>query len=173
MSSAKEINELFKRLKLTLGSVESFTGGKFASAITSVPGASALFKGALVTYSNSEKIKLLGIDPRFIKEYGACSKETAYLMADNGKDVLDVDVCVSFTGNAGPLPMEGRPVGEVFIGFAYLDEVFIGFAYLDEVEVYKYRFSGTRKEIQKYAIRYAYLILKRRILKNFKNFEKI
>lgn len=162
MSNAKEINELFKRLKLTLGSVESFTGGKFASAITSVPGASALFKGALVTYSNSEKVKLLGIDPRFIKEYGACSKETAYLMADNGKDVLDVDVCVSFTGNAGPLPMEGRPVGEVFIGFAYLDEV----------EVYKYRFSGTRKEIQKYAIRYAYLILKRRILKNFKNFEK-
>ena len=163
MSNAKEINELFKRLKLTLGSVESFTGGKFASAITSVPGASALFKGALVTYSNSEKVKLLGIDPRFIKEYGACSKETAYLMADNGKDVLDVDVCVSFTGNAGPLPMEGRPVGEVFIGFAYLDEV----------EVYKYHFSGTRKEIQKYAIRYAYLILKRRILKNFKNFEKI
>ena len=83
-------------------------------------------------------------------------------MADNGKDVLDVDVCVSFTGNAGPLPMEGRPVGEIFIGFAYLDEV----------EVYKYQISGTRKEIQKTAIRYAYLILKRKILKNFKNFKK-
>lgn len=162
MANAKEINELFKHLRLTLGSVESFTGGRFASAITSVPGASALFKGALVTYSNSEKVNLLGIDPRFIKEYGACSKEVAYLMADNGKDVLDVDVCVSFTGNAGPLPMEGRPVGEIFIGFAYLDEV----------EVYKYQISGTRKEIQKTAIRYAYLILKRKILKNFKNFKK-
>lgn len=163
MPTAKEINELFRRMGLTLGSVESFTGGKFASSITSVPGASALFKGALVTYSNSEKIKLLNIDPTFINQYGACSKEVAYLMADNGRDVLDVDVCVSFTGNAGPLPMEGRPVGEIFIGFSYLDEV----------EVYKYQLPGDRKEIQKNAIRYAFLILKTKILRNFKNFEKI
>jgi len=163
MANAKEINALFKEKKLTLGSVESFTGGKFAAAITSVPGASAIFKGALVTYSNSEKVKLLKIDPRYIKMYGACSKETAYLMADNGLDVLGVDVCVSFTGNAGPQPMEGRPVGEIFIGFAYLDTC----------EVYKFNIPGTRAEIQKCALSRAFLILKKKILKNFKKNEKI
>lgn len=162
MTKAKDINASFKELRLTLGCVESFTGGKFAAAITSVPGASAIFKGGLVTYSNGEKVKLLGINPVYINTYGACSKEVGSLMANNGKDILNVDVCVSFTGNAGPLPMENKPVGEVFIGFAYLDTV----------EVYKYNISGSRDEIQEKAIRYSFQLLESKILINFKKNEK-
>ena len=161
MTTARDINNLFKEMRLTLGSVESFTGGKFAAAITSVPGSSQIYKGGLVTYSNSEKVNLLNIDPAYINTYGACSKEIASMMGDNGKDILDVDVCVSFTGNAGPLPMENRPVGEIFIGFAYLDTV----------EVYKYSLSGSREEIQEKAIRNAFQILENKILENFKNLE--
>lgn len=157
MITAKDINQKFKELRLTLGSVESFTGGKFAAAITSVPGASAVFKGAFVTYSNSEKINLLGIDPLYIATYGACSKEIGSMMAEAGKDLLEVDICVSFTGNAGPLPMEGRPVGEIFIGFSYLDTV----------EVYKYDVPGSRDEIQEKALAFSYQILMTKILKNF------
>ena len=59
--------------------------------------------------------------------------------------------------------MEGRPVGEIFIGFAYLDTC----------EVYKFNIPGTRAEIQKHALSRAFLILKKKILKNFKKNEKI
>ena len=158
MINAKDVNKELEVLGLTLGSVESFTGGKFAATITSVPGASKIFKGALVTYSNSEKVDLLGIDPAYIDSSGACSKEVAFLMAKNGKKVLDVDICVSFTGNAGPLPMENRPVGEIFIGIAFLDSV----------EVHQYNLSGSRQEIQDKAIANVLKILETKILEKFK-----
>ena len=115
------INRLFREKGRTLGSVESFTGGSFAKEITSVSGASHFFKGALVTYATEEKNRLLGISYNDIDEYGVVSKEIAAQMASNGKKLLNVDYCVSFTGNAGPEAMEGKPVGEIHIGVAFLD----------------------------------------------------
>ena len=104
------INKLFREKGRTLGSVESFTGGLFAKEITSVSGASHFFKGALVTYATEEKNRLLGISYKDIDEFGVVSKEVAAQMASNGKKLLNVDYCVSFTGNAGPSAMEGKPV---------------------------------------------------------------
>ena len=51
-----------------------------------------------------------------IDTYGVVSQEIAGQMASHGKNLLNVDYCVSFTGNAGPTAMEGKPVGEVYIG---------------------------------------------------------
>ena len=112
----EEISALFKQVGLTLGSVESFTGGLFAREITSVPGASKFYKGGLVTYATEEKVALLGIPQKDVDQYGVVSKEIALQMAELGRKKLNVDYCVSFTGNAGPSAMEGKPVGEIYIG---------------------------------------------------------
>ena len=145
-----EINQFFKEKGLTLGSVESFTGGKFASEITSVSGASKFFKGALVTYATEEKNRILAIHQEEIDAHGVVSKEIAGQMAYNGKNILNVDYCVSFTGNAGPEAMEGKPVGEIHIGVAFSRCV----------QVFSYQLNGTREEIQNKAIKIAFDILK-------------
>ena len=78
----------------------------------------------------------------------------ATLMCVNGKSILDVDLCVSFTGNAGPDAMEGKPVGEVYIGIAY-----------EDVVVYKLNLEGSRKEIALKAIDFAQKKIIEKILK--------
>ena len=150
------INKLFREKGRTLGSVESFTGGLFAKEITSVSGASHFFKGALVTYATEEKNRLLGISYKDIDEFGVVSKEVAAQMASNGKKLLNVDYCVSFTGNAGPSAMEGKPVGEIHIGIAFLDTA----------QVHSYQLDGTREEIQNKAIDIAFELLETLILQN-------
>lgn len=120
----------------TIGSVESFTGGLFASTLVSIPGASKFFKGAIVSYSNGIKQKL-GIDT----SRGVISKEMALEMAKRGKTFLGVDFCISFTGNAGPDFMEGKPVGLVFVSI--------------NDEVYELKLSGTRNEVRQKAVDFA------------------
>lgn len=150
------INKLFREKGRTLGSVESFTGGLFAKEITSVSGASHFFKGALVTYATEEKNRLLGISYKDIDEFGVVSKEVAAQMASNGKKLLNVDYCVSFTGNAGPSAMEGKSVGEIHIGVAFLDTA----------QVHSFNLEGSREEIQNKAINIAFELLESLILQN-------
>lgn len=95
----------------TISSVESFTGGLFASTIVSKPGASKYFKGALITYNNEIKEKL-GIDT----SKGVINSHVAIEMAMKGKKFFNADYCISFTGNAGPSTMEkNKMVGELYI----------------------------------------------------------
>ena len=155
MTSA-DINKLFREKGRTLGSVESFTGGWFAKDITSVSGASHFFKGALVTYATEEKARILGIPYSDIDSYGVVSQEIAGQMASNGKRLLNVDYCISFTGNAGPTAMEGKQVGEIYIGVAFYDKV----------QVFSYHLNGSREEIQKEAISIAYEILEKKLQEN-------
>ena len=150
----EEINKLFREKGYTLGSVESFTGGLFAKEMTSVPGASHFYKGALVTYATEEKNRLLGISYNDIDKYGVVSKEIALLMAKNGQKILNVDFCISFTGNAGPGVMENKEVGEVYLALAYFDQA----------EVYPLRLKGSREDIQKEGVKNALAILEKKIL---------
>ena len=154
--TSEDINKLFRERGFTLGSVESFTGGMFASEITAVSGASHFYKGGLVTYATEEKNRLLGIPYGLIDQFGVVSKEVATFMATNGKRVLNVDYCVSFTGNAGPEAMEGKPVGQVYIGLASNDKV----------EVYEFLLKGDRKNIQKEGVKNALELLGKKILEN-------
>ena len=154
--TSQDINKLFREKGRTLGSVESFTGGKFASDITSVSGASHFFKGALVTYATEEKARILGIPYSEIDTYGVVSQEIAAQMASHGKSLLNVDYCVSFTGNAGPTAMEDKKVGEIYIGVAFYDKV----------QVFSYQLEGSREDIQKEAIKIAYDILEKKLQEN-------
>ena len=153
MVDTSEINKLFRERGLTLGSVESFTGGMFAKEITAVSGASKFYKGGLVTYATEEKARLLGISKDDIEQYGVVSEQIAYQMAENGRDLLDVDVCVSFTGNAGPEAMEGKPVGEIYIGLSSKDGTL----------VFPFMLKGTRNSIQEEGVRNALEIIKEKI----------
>ena len=111
----------------------------------SVPGISKVYKGSLVTYQSETKERLLSIDHDIIAKYGVVSKEIASLMCVNGKAILNSDICVSFTGNAGPDAMENKPVGEVYIGINFKDDI----------SVYKLNLKGSRSEIVKQAMDFA------------------
>ena len=110
---------------LTIGAVESATGGRIADRITNVPGSSDYFKGSAIAYSNEVKLALLGVKKATIENYGAVSEQTALEMAQGGRKLLDVDICVSDTGIAGPAggtPL--KPVGLFYLGLAAEDTSF-------------------------------------------------
>ena len=106
-----KVVELLKNSNLTIGSIESLTGGLFASNLTSIPGVSKVFKGSVVSYATEVKEMVVNVSKDVVTNYGVVSKECALEMALNGKKLLGVDVCVSFTGNAGPSAMENKEVG--------------------------------------------------------------
>ncbi len=133
----KEIGDLLKQKGLTLGTVESATGGLIAHMITNVPGSSDYFKGAIVSYSNEIKMKVVGVKKETLTQYGAVSPQVAEEMAAGGKKLLGVDICLADTGIAGP---GGATPGKV-VGLFYL-----GLANKDGVTSYKHEFHGTREE---------------------------
>jgi nicotinamide-nucleotide amidase len=104
---------------MSIGTVESCTGGGLAESIVSVSGASAYFKGSFVTYNDELKNRLVGVSNENLSTFGAVSREVVEQMAQNGLDLLGVDVCISTSGIAGP---EGgsleKPVGSVWIAVA-------------------------------------------------------
>lgn len=148
-----EFSTYIKEKGLTLGSAESFTGGLFAREITRIPGASSFFKGSVVTYATEEKINVLGVPLAVVNSYGVVSKECAYEMASCAKKLLNVNIAVSFTGNAGPSAMEGKPVGEIYIGVSINNRT----------ETYKYNLKGDRDSIQHEAIELAFSLIKENI----------
>jgi len=104
---------------LIIGAVESATGGRVADRITNMPGSSDYFKGSVVAYSNEVKIALLGMKKAALEKYGAVSEQTALEMARGGRKLLDVDICVSDTGIAGPAGgTPSKPVGLFYLGLA-------------------------------------------------------
>lgn len=111
------IDEL-KARSLTLCVAESCTGGYLGKRLTDVAGASAVFAGGFITYSNETKIKLLGVSEKTLAEHSAVSPETACEMALGARRALGTDIAVSITGEAGPEPdpKTKRSVGTVFIG---------------------------------------------------------
>ena len=98
----------------TLGTAESVTGGLIAGRITSVPGASRVFRGSVVSYSTDVKELLLGVPAEMVGEHGVVSEPVAVAMAEGARGRLDADVVVSVTGSAGPDPQD-RPVGTVVV----------------------------------------------------------
>ena len=111
--------ELIKILldkKATVATAESCTGGMVAARLTSVSGASGAFKYGAVTYCNEAKNIMLGVSTETLDEHGAISEETAKEMAEGIRKVMNADIGVSVTGNAGPGAAEEKPVGLVYIG---------------------------------------------------------
>lgn len=121
----QEVGELLLRKGLTLGLVESATGGLISHLITSVPGSSDYYKGSVISYSNQVKVSLVGVEEETIARHGAVSPQVAEEMARGGRRVLGVDICLSDTGIAGPGgATEDKQVGLFYIGLSYKDESF-------------------------------------------------
>ena len=109
----EQLVKLLKEKNMTISSCESLTGGLFAASITSVSGASNVFVGSYVTYQDIAKDILLD-GKEILDRVGAVSKDMAKNMALKIKNKLHTNIAVSFTGNAGPLPSENKPVGLVY-----------------------------------------------------------
>lgn len=138
----KELVEILTKKELTISCAESLTGGLFAATLCEIPGVSKVFKGGVVTYWNEMKNKVINVPNKVIKEYGVVSSECASFMAKGVKELYETDISISFTGNAGPDVMEGKPVGLVYIGLCYKDTTF----------TFEYYFEGSRNEIRKKCI---------------------
>ena len=105
--------------KLTLAVAESCTGGLISNRLTDVAGSSAFFERGIVTYSNSAKIKLLGVPADVIEKYGAVSEKTARLMAEGVRKIAGTDLGLSSTGIAGPTGgSKDKPVGTVYLALS-------------------------------------------------------
>ena len=124
----------------TVVTAESLTGGGIGAALTQVSGASAVYKGGVISYTNEVKHRILGVPEDVLDQYGAVSEPVARAMAKGVRKLLEADIAVSVTGLAGPSGDEyGNPVGTVFIG--YSDNKI--------TEVKHCLFSGDRESIRK------------------------
>lgn len=147
----EDVLHLLKKKGLSLGSVESLTAGLFASTFCATPGASDVFKGAIVTYANEEKIALVGVKESDIEDYGVVSEPVAKEMAEGGLLALNVNLCVSFTGNAGPTSEPGEAkVGEVFMALAFKENEEAPI----KISGYHRIFEGSRNEIRSSCVEY-------------------
>lgn len=114
---AELVAELGRRGE-TVAVCESLTAGLAGAMLVDVPGASAVFRGGLVTYATELKHTLAGVPMEVLAHHGPVSKECATAMAVGVRERCDADWGVALTGVAGPDPQDNHPVGEVWIGFA-------------------------------------------------------
>jgi len=113
------VGKLLKAKNKTMGTAESCTGGYIAHLITSVAGSSAYYKGSVVSYDNTVKENLLGVQHEILMSAGAVSKETVIQMANGAAQTLKVDYALATSGIMGPGGgSEDKPVGTVWIAVA-------------------------------------------------------
>lgn len=119
MQLEQKVGQLLKERGLTLGVVESATGGLVSHLITNIAGSSAYYKGSITAYSNEVKINLVGVKAVTLAKHGAVSPQVAKEMAAGGRRALGVDICLADTGIAGPEGgTDAKPVGLFYIGLS-------------------------------------------------------
>ena len=151
----EEVGNLLRQNKLTLGVVESATGGLISHLITNVPGSSDYYKGSVTAYSNEIKINILGVRENTIEQHGAVSFPVAEEMAEGGRRALDVDICVADTGIAGPAgATQEKRVGLFYLGISHKGGTFSQ----------KHIFQGNREQNKQKAARTALNWLKQYLL---------
>ncbi|UTR10802.1 competence/damage-inducible protein A [Evansella sp. LMS18] len=145
--------QVFLQLKegnVTIAAAESLTGGLFSAELTNIPGASAIFKGGFVTYTNEGKANTLNVAEEILHKHGAVSRECAEEMAKGARLKGESDYGISFTGVAGPDSSEGKPPGLVYIGIASREAA----------ESYELRLAGSRTGVRERSVKYgAYYLI--------------
>ena len=145
--SANELISLLREKGLVLATAESCTGGMIGEILTSVPGASEVYCGGVISYTNHVKEHVLGVRNETLEKYNAVSVNTAIEMARGAKQLTGADVAVSVTGFAGPGGgTDTIPVGTVCFGLA-----------IDDIEIYREQYYKglSRDEIRQLAAEFA------------------
>ena len=115
---AQRVGDILQTQRLKLATAESCTGGKLADTFTNIPGASTVFSGGAVCYSNEAKVHILDIPHELIEQHGAVSEEVAIAMATSVAEQFSADYGISVTGFAGPGGgTADNPIGTVYIGY--------------------------------------------------------
>ena len=118
-SRAERVISLLTEAGKTIVTAESCTGGLIGAALTDVPGSSAGFYGGYVTYANAAKSRMIQVQPRLIRDYGAVSNQVARAMADGARNTARADYALAVTGIAGPDGgSEKKPVGLVYVAMS-------------------------------------------------------
>lgn len=118
-TSERGILRLLGERRQTLALAESCTGGFLAHRLTNVPGASAVFLGGVVAYSNAAKQKFLGVRAETLRRHGAVSEAVAREMAEGARRQFGADFALAVTGIAGPTGGTRRkPAGTAFMALA-------------------------------------------------------
>ncbi|MEU2717821.1 CinA family protein [Streptomyces sp. NPDC007205] len=160
-SQATELVRLLTVRGETLAVAESLTGGLVAAEITSVPGASKVFRGSVTAYATELKHELLGVDATLLAQRGAVDPQVAGQMAAGVRKTLGADWGVATTGVAGPEPQDGKPVGTVFVGIDGPLTNGLGSAGGGKVEAL--RLNGSRAEIRMESVRSVLALLLREL----------
>ncbi len=117
---------LLEQAQLTFGTAESCTGGLVAKRLTDLPGASTVFQGSIVSYTNQIKARLLGVPDDLLLDYTPVSQPVANAMAIGARETLQCDLAIATTGVAGPGSDEyGNPPGLVYVALATETDCFV------------------------------------------------
>ncbi|MEM9144283.1 MAG: CinA family protein, partial [Bacteroidota bacterium] len=150
------VGKLLSSRNLTLSTAESFTGGKIAQQITTIPGASAYFKGSVVSYATEAKANVLNVPKALIRIHSVVSAEVAKTMAQNVRTLLNADMAIATTGNAGPKKGDSDAnIGTVFLAIASPNGVF----------AQQFKMGNHRERIVQKSVHKALEMLQKEILK--------
>lgn len=145
MSRASRAIEELAAAGRSVAVAESLTGGLVTAALTSIPGASSVVRGGVVSYATDTKSSVLGVDDFLLRAGGPVQAEVARQMAHGVRRVLGADVGVATTGVAGPDPQGNTPVGRVFVAVAWESG--------DDVRILS--LDGSREEIRTASVKAA------------------
>lgn len=149
------VGQILKRNHLTIATAESCTGGLVGATLTQEPGSSEFYLGGAVSYSNSLKQQLVGVNEKTLNQFGAVSEEVAREMAEGIRQKSGSDLAISTTGIAGP---DGgsdlKPVGMVYIGVASPEGVYAK----------KFQFYGERESVRQLTVQAALNEIRQRML---------
>ena len=112
---AAEIVEHLRERGETISTAESLTAGAVSSAIVTISGASDVFVGGVTAYRDEIKVSHLGVDPALIEKHTVISEEVAVAMAKGAIKTFRTTWAIGTTGVAGPNPLDGHPVGAVWV----------------------------------------------------------
>jgi nicotinamide-nucleotide amidase len=151
----KIVSDLLRERNATVSLAESCTGGYISSLITAIPGSSAIFRGAIIPYSNEAKHDLLHVDKKIFDTVGAVSRDCVEQLAVNVRERLQSDYAISVSGIAGPTGgTSQKPVGTVWIAVASREKVFTK----------KFRFGDNRQRNILMSANAAMILLRKLIL---------
>ncbi|MEA9411796.1 CinA family nicotinamide mononucleotide deamidase-related protein [Flavobacterium sp. PL02] len=151
------VGELLTKKGRTVATAESCTGGKIASLLAAVSGASSYFRGSVVSYATEVKTTVLGVPADLIEENTVVSAAVASSMASNVKRIMKTDYAIATTGNAGPTKGDSN---------AEIGTVFIAIATPDDVIVEEFNFGQPREKVIDRAVIKSLEMLQKEILKN-------